>query len=206
MSNFMIADVEPFKKRYPPIDDPEVARRFLTVGEYLNLARRIIAKFAPANSRVSMLASEDAIDFVAHRLMLGDWGYRPDKAALNTYRGYCGRCAIQRYLKNMARQRFVTVPEDDGSVTKVTVINDSIDKHDPKAETPVDTVIKTETSEKVITRLKNRLHPLTHKQQLCVLKRVVDGMTMADIGRELGMTTEGVRQSILNGVKKLNEG
>jgi RNA polymerase sigma factor (sigma-70 family) len=196
--NFVIVDVDTKRKEYPDMTDSkqaaEVNSRLLTVGEYQSLARRIIGKWAPPGFRNAMLNSEDAIDFVAHRIMLGDWDYDPTRSAIETRRGYCGKKAIQSYVDKLC---------EENSRRHAEEMDD--DNDDGRLTPPLEKLMGDEERINLRRYLEMVLGCLTPTQRACIVMRHVDEMSNADIARLLGITREGVRQALLNGMRRLRK-
>lgn len=210
--NYVIAQVKTQRKKYTNMnletgDTQEIADvngRMLTVEKYHDLARRIIGKWAPPYAKTSMLNSEDAIDYVAHKIMMGDWGYDKDKSGLKTFRGYCGKRAIQDYLGTLAGQHsFITNCLDSTSYTKEWDGYSFI--QDKKVIAPDEAFLTEEQREENRNRLKTIMSKLNATQQSCLAMYYMGDMNMTDIAHELDMTREGVRKSIDEALKYIKE-
>lgn len=199
--SFVLTDVGVQKKDYPNMLDhataAEVNSRLLTLDGYYELARRVICRFAPRNTRALLLASDDAISYVAHRIMVGDWGYVPARSDIKTCRGYCGIMAIQDYLGMIAKQHN-PISLDDGDFfpdairdTKTPLPEQGIADEDDQRE-----------AREVVNRLMDCLSPV---QKSCITMRFFRNMSMQAIGNELDMTREGVRHSINEAMNKMRE-
>jgi RNA polymerase sigma factor (sigma-70 family) len=181
--------------------DPEVAARFMGIDDYLSLAGRMISKFAPANARRARLASDDAIDFVAHKIMKGDWDY-DGRAKLSTYRGYCGRRAVSYYLKLRSRTgRRATPLSLDGVPGR--------DAHDlapdRDAGCPLDALIAREEDERRRHRLRDRIDGLSEVQRRCLVMRYVEGKRIREIAETLGVHRQGVYMNIKRAIQKIRD-
>ena len=178
------------RKEYPDCNDPKVAARFLSLSEYMTLARRMISKFAPANLRSYMLASEDAIDFVAHKIMKGDWCYDEGRTKITTYRGYCAQKAIDYYIK-MSLKKQVTVSLDAADENDV-LINEIADE----SLNPLAQMIEEEDRKSLRLSLLNAIDLLTPSQQDCVRLHYMEGLTDKEIATRLNITRQAVQHKL----------
>lgn len=207
--NYVITEVGRARKKYSAEfghklkDQRPAQERFLSLAKYHELARRIIGKFAPVESKTSMLASEDAIDFVAHHIMRGDWGFEPEKGnKIETFRSISGRGAILEYIKIVMNQRqnmsldYAESSEHDHSVGEISV--------DPKAPEPSTIQMQREADQETRDYIRGLLNVLTPVQRACVTLHYLDDVSQADIAKIMNMHREGVRKSINEGMKKLN--
>ncbi len=205
--NFVVAPIHRLRKKYliekfghKTADPKDVEERFLTLDKYYELARRIIGKFAPHESKASMLSSEDAIDYVAHQIMRGDWGWNVEKKAdIKTFRGVNGRKAITAYIRAVMKQNHQKSLDflacDENSIHDVTT--------DPKAIEPQEAHIRQEECDERRAYLQVLLESLSEVQRLCIIMHYLDDVSQADIADRLKMSREGVRKSIAEGMKKL---
>jgi hypothetical protein len=81
--------------KYPPKE----SQTFLTMGEYLTEARRLVMGLASkAIDHTPILNNEDSISYIAHAMMLGDWrwnpNYRSKSGKVRTRTSYRNQCAI----------------------------------------------------------------------------------------------------------------
>jgi RNA polymerase sigma factor (sigma-70 family) len=205
--NYVISDVGRPRKKYPSnlghknADQSQAQERFLTLAKYHELARRIIGKFAPVDSKASMLASEDAIDFVAHHIMRGDWSFEPSRGnKISTLRGYNGRVAILEYIKAVSNQRQeVSIDyKVDGNRTLGDV------SEDPKAIEPQNIHMERERDQETRDYIRGLLNALSPVQRACVALHYLDDVGQSDIAKMMNMTREGVRQAIAKGMQKLH--
>jgi RNA polymerase sigma factor (sigma-70 family) len=196
--NYIIAKVAAQRSHYidmqegNPEDISAVKARMLTVEEYNKLARRIIGKWAPQNAKANMLASEDAIDYVAHLIMVGDWGYDSTKSDIATYRGYRGKRAIHRYLKRVVNHRCFNNSEDTFNIIA-----------DEKAVQPSDCMEAVERQEETRRELGVLMGNLNETQRACVVLHHIENKTVIEIGHILGLTREAVRRSLKDAMKSM---
>lgn len=208
--NFVIADIGAQRNTYidmkdgDPEDIARVNGHMLTLKQYGVLARRIIGKWAPSYLRSAMLNSEDAIDFVSHHLMVADWGFKPGKSDLKTWRGYCGQRAIQSYVSALSRQNTFRDEDGDDHVILTTSFDED-DKQDPNSESPDTSMSKNEERQGVFRYVDRLMEGISKTQKDCIIMYYLYEFNMAEIGRRVGLTREGVRRSIENGMAKLRE-
>ncbi|MFN9953180.1 MAG: hypothetical protein ACK55I_08775, partial [bacterium] len=89
-------------------------KEFDDLSIYINLAKKIISKFAPnfyGSLRTELLNNEDAIADIASALMFADWRWDETRKGFNgkaktkySYRNQCGIWAIKTYLTNKYRK------------------------------------------------------------------------------------------------------
>jgi RNA polymerase sigma factor (sigma-70 family) len=148
-----------------------------------------------------MLASEDAIDFVAHHIMRGDWAFEPSRGnKISTCRGSNGRLAILEYIKAVANQRQENSLEYvvDGNRTLSDVTED------PKMVEPQAIHIQRENDQETRDYIRGLLNALTPVQRSCIALHYLDDVGQSDIAKMLSMTREGVRQAIAKGMQRLH--
>lgn len=196
--NYLFEKVGNHHKEYPAGNDPEVAARMLPLRKYLELARRIIGKFAPVNCKKHMLASEDAISFVASRIMRGDWNYNKDKGMkLTTYRGMCGRYAITEYLDRLGHQKkMVSIDQEHGdglAIKDILFDEDSI--ADEREEGPGEA--------KKRRYISNLLNLLTPMERECVEMRFWWGLDAKQTAKALGVHRQAVQYALTRAMDTL---
>jgi RNA polymerase sigma factor (sigma-70 family) len=156
----------------------------------------MISKFAPANWRRYMLASEDAIDYVAHKLMKGDWCYEDDKTKLTTYRGYCAQKAIDYYIKMSIKNKIelsLDAVDDDKSPLNEVV--------DDGALSPLTQMIEDEDRKQLHISLFAAIESLPSTQKDCVRMHFLEGVADADIARQLNISRQAVQGKIKRGLE-----
>jgi RNA polymerase sigma factor (sigma-70 family) len=197
----MITKIGKQRKEYP--DHKTI--KFLTLGDYLKIAQRIIGHFAntiqPGLAN-KMLRSEDAISYVAHDLMLGHWDWTPDGG--RTFRSHLnqrGIWSIKDYVsraRNKTNRKLRSLNESVGNpIHKTTQLGDTIADH--KAKEPHAAIIDADTKEELKKRLEES--GLTGPQRTYLLL-FVDGMSYSDIAKELGVSRQNVQQMVQAAVRK----
>lgn len=210
------------KKKYLRGDSPDVKSRMLPLSSYIVLARRMIGAFAPEQYKGVMLNSDDAVGFVASKIMRGDWAYEPGRRSksgrpvtLKTYRGSCGKWAIREYIRLLqARDRPVAIVSDDGTTIETNIHHPlSLDASEGTEHTgnlgesipdfrvpPVEERIEAEERRRVI---RNILASLTSQQRECVILHYIHGMTCRQISERLDISRQAVQTHISKGMKAL---
>lgn len=207
--NFVLATINRSRRKpnkelgHKNPDQKKAQERFLTVGQYHTLARRIIGRFAPASVKASMLNSEDAIDYIAYKIMRGDWIYDPSlNVKISSYRGMNGRLAITDYMKAHARNTKTTQSLDfnygDGATLHHT-------QADPKAIEPRAIYIEREDSDELRAYVELILDTLSETQRSCVVLHYLDGLGQSEVSRILRISREAVRKSLAEAMKKLRK-
>src|SRR5574343_213419 len=101
MKNYFIKDITSQKIGYADPKDPEISKRFLSMSEYINIAKKILKHFGPklnlSRKQINMmLNSDDYLSELAHQLMLADWRFEEGKGKeIYSYRNQCGIWAIK---------------------------------------------------------------------------------------------------------------
>jgi RNA polymerase sigma factor (sigma-70 family) len=147
-----------------------------------------------------MLSSEDAIDFVAHHIMRGDWAFDPSRGnKISTCRGLNGRLAILEYIKVVSNQRQAISMEFvvDGNRTLSDV------SEDPKAVEPQTIHMQRESDQEMRDYIRRLLDALTPVQRSCIALHYLDDIGQADVAKMVGISREGVRRAIAKGMQKL---
>jgi RNA polymerase sigma factor (sigma-70 family) len=197
--NFVLTNIKRNRKKYPAGlghkngDRDKIQSRFLSLEKYHELACRIIGRFAPVNAKKMMLESEDAISFIAHQLMKGDWGFEPSKGVkISSLRGYIGRVAIKEYLKTLSTQR-----------RENETIQQDIEAR-PNTVNPEEMRMRIETDQETRDYIRGLLYTLNDVQRACISLHYLDGLKQTDVARKVGLSREGVRKAISEGMKRLN--
>lgn len=161
------------------------------MAQYTSLARRIIGRFAPPNVKTMMLNSDDAISFVVHELMRGDWDYDPTrKTKLSSYRGRRGKWAIKVFLKRVSKGDTTVSLDRD---------NDEMMNDVAYHVNPINGMCNQESRQYV----ESLLDHLTGRQRQCIVMFYFDNMRPADIARVLNIRRQAVQNTIDRALKRL---
>lgn len=187
-------------------------RKYESLSTYLMLAKKIINKFAPKFIVKHMLNDEDAISDVAVALMNADKNFDPDRQGTNnfkktlySYRNQCGLWAIKTYVTKQYKTKKVNSLDyvfDDDNNTLYSTIPDSKNK-DPLTIL-IDNEQKDNTESDIAFILNSDI--LNDKQKDQIRMYYFENKSLAEIGKEYGVTREAIRQSIkraLNSIRTL---
>lgn len=187
-------------------------RKYESLSTYLMLAKKIINKFAPKFIVKHMLNDEDAISDVAVALMNADKNFDPDRQGTNnfkktlySYRNQCGLWAIKTYVTKQYKTKKVNSLDyvfDDDNNTLYSTIPDSKNK-DPLTIL-IDNEQKDNTELDIAFILNSDI--LNDKQKDQIRMYYFENKSLAEIGKEYGVTREAIRQSIkraLNSIRTL---
>lgn len=182
---------------------------FETLEEYITIAKKTIAKFAPRiypSLAKEMLSSEDAIASVATAIMTADWKWNPEyRSKTNTvrskysYRNQRAIWAIQTYVveKNNYPKHLSLDWASDEDASLVDCIEDK------KAISPIQKLENTD--------VENHVQELLHSGVISDLQReyisayYLEDKTLQEVGNRYNITRESVRQTISTGMKALRE-
>lgn len=195
--DFILVDIKKQRRLYPQHlghkhPDQEAARsRFLSLDQYHELARRIIVKFAPRAIKEKMLSNEDAVDFVAHRIMMGDWIYDEKISKINTFRGGSGKKAIFAYLKKIRTQRNSNYIASDGIA------------HDVKYVHPHERLIRNEEHEEKSILVEKLMDCLNDLQKKCIGMHYMEGIEKREVAKRLNLSKFWVHKNIVAGIERM---
>lgn len=187
-------------------------RKYESLSTYLMLAKKIINKFAPKFIVKNMLNDEDAISDVAVALMNADKNFDPDRQGANnfkktlySYRNQCGLWAIKTYVTKQYKSKKINsldyVFDDDNNTLYSTI-------PDPKNKDPLTILIDNEHQDNTESDIAFILNSdiLNDKQKDQIRMYYFENKSLAEIGKEYGVTREAIRQSIkraLNSIRTL---
>lgn len=215
------------RKQYPDSNHPAVKERMLPLPVYTDLARRMIGAFAPAAHKGMLLNNEDAIGYVAFKIMRGDWDYKPNyktksgkSVALNTYRGCCAKWAIAEYIRSwQTMEHPITIETDDGTVIETNVhhplpldMSRNANHHSTLGDSvedgvgaPLDDMIDDEERNEKRRAVRNILGGLSKPQRECIILYYVHGLTSQEIATRLNVSRQAVQQNISRGMKAMKK-
>lgn len=157
----------------------------MELKDYLDLACKVINKYGDR----TMLKSEDAISYVAEDLIKADNKFNGQGDRLQ-WMVYCAKFSVLRW-----RSRGVKY----GDISLDDAINrDSIEIQSSKA-------FNSDLESRDIINQIESAKFISDNQRHCVLNYYLQGMTHQEIGNELGMSKEAVRQNIKNGLEKIRQ-
>jgi len=188
---------------------------FLSLDEYLLAARKAISYFGRRLRNgldIEMLSSEDCVSDVAYMMMKADWQYdSSEEMTQYNFRNNYALFAIRSYMTR--RQRKSKQPS-----AKTRSLNDSIvhSNHklydskeiqlytvtiDKKAQDPAQIVDDAENRQFINSKINDS--SLSKKEEYCINEYYSNHKTYNDIGTELNLTKERVRQIINNAMIKI---
>lgn len=168
-----------------------VNARMLSLPQYLTLSRRIIGKFAPGSMRIGLLRDDDAIGYVAHGIMMGDWRYNHDRSKLGTYRGYSGRVALLNYISRRC-------------LPSLTVPFAADDTGGSQHHEAIDEDIRVESRASTSAFLRRAMGVLSRNQQAYLVMHFADGMDYKQIAAAVGCSRENIRRQVDSALRKLS--
>lgn len=161
---------------------------FLTLDEYLLGARKILSLYGFHCHR----NDEDAISYVAHRMMLADQTWDGHSSSKNTWRFNQARYAIMKLKTKHKKQR------------KLFSLNKTIGKSGSK-DIYLSDIIPDKTKENTIEMFKQVMtyaqNLLSPRQYDCLRLHYQENLTMEKIGKMLGITKQAVSLSIIKGIQ-----
>jgi RNA polymerase sigma factor (sigma-70 family) len=186
-----------------------------TMDSYLNLAKKIISKFAPnfyGSLRQELLNSDDAVADIATAIMYADWrwdasrtGYNGKTKSKYSYRNQCGLWAIKTYLTNKYKKKNQHFSLENMDSEYETNFAENIE--DTKNSDPYEIVSKNEEKRYISNLIETLLSSdiISEKQKDQIKKYYFDDKTLSEIGKEYGVTREAIRQNIQKGITKIKQ-
>jgi len=193
-------------------------KEFLSLEEYLDGAKKAIKYFGPrlrSGLDIEMLNNEDSVSQVAYSMMKADWQYDPTKFdetqqmtrynLRNNYALYAMRSYMSRMKKRSKMPRYNSLSlntrlGDAGSGRLLELYNIVVDK---KSHTPTKILLDKE-QQTYINKCIEKSN-LSEKQQYCFNEYFTTNRTLAEIGEDLDLCKERVRQIICHAVIKIKE-
>lgn len=190
-------------------------RQYLSMGEYISLAKKTINKFAPQfynGLNKEILNSEDAISDIASAIMYADWRFDPNrsgssgmKKTLYSYRNQCAIWAIKTFITNKYKKK----TKDQMSLDYSSSGDDSLAYHesikDNKQSNPLDILIDKEQQEYLVSDLDSIFNSglITDKQKEQLKMYYMDDMTLSEIGKKFGVSREAIRQNLKRAIEHI---
>jgi RNA polymerase sigma factor (sigma-70 family) len=179
-------------------NNKELDQHLLSMDEYIKIAKRIIGSHASPKACSRMLKDEDAIAFVAHKLMVGTCRW-VNGGKRGTHRGYLSQCGVWAVWTWSEQQSDATTKEwdnislyetvslwsnDDRPIYLYQLIEDSRHMDIPSTQ-----------SEKIeATRLAVDNANLNDRDKMLVDMVYRQDMTLQEVGDILDISRERVRQ------------
>ncbi len=191
------------------IEYPDAAtQEFTTTDEYLKIAQRLVRKIAPIyrpGLAEQILRSEDAISNIATQVMMADWRWNGN-GTLFGYRKECVKWAIKGFIeRDVSRSKRKTLSLNNSSRTGEDDVQEYINLIPGNDANPSD-IVQDAESDKLKTELIDQILGsgiLTNTQEKCIRLHYLQGKSMSDIGRELGVSRQAVQDNVQRGISKL---
>lgn len=186
---------------------------FDNLSTYITLAKKTIAKFGGSmypSSVKDMLKNEDVIADIANAIMYADWrwdaerkGFEGKSKTKYSYRNQCAIWAIKTYMTNRHKKnRFKlssSLDKEESTYMSNVACENTEDPYDYIEDIESTNNLK-EIFESIFTS-----NILNDKQKQQMKEYYYNNKTLAQIGKEYGVTREAVRQNIQKGLKKIKE-
>lgn len=190
---------------------------FLTLKEYLLLAKKAISKFANTfydSLAKKMLKDEDALSLVANAIMMADWrwdeNYKNKQGTKKTkysYRNQCAIWAIQTYISKEYKKnrKFDKVYSIDSAIENNDDLVPSQLIQDNNIKTPINIVIDNEENDNTKQLVDSilSLECITDRQKDYIRLYYLESQTFDSIGKKYGITREAVRQGLNKAIEKI---
>lgn len=188
---------------YPKASEQE----FVSTEEYLKIAQRLVRKIAP-RYRVGLaeqiLKSEDALSNIATQIMMADWRWNGN-GTLYGYRKKCVEWAINGFIeRDVARSKHKVVSLNNVT-TNTNDDNEFISMIPGKDPNPADIAENNEEQqlrEEIIDKILGS-GLLTETQETCIRLHYLSGMSISDVGRQLGVSRQAIQDNVQRGINKL---
>lgn len=192
------------KEDFPVADNS----KFETLSSYMLIAKRVIGYFAPRIRKglsSEMLASDDAVSYVAEAIMMADWlfdenyiGKKGVKCSRRTYRNLRGLWSIKSYMTRRKRNQkkimsSLNYSDEDGKELYTYLEAD--------CEAPVETLLRKETREILEQILSCGM--ITEKQELYMKMYYLKSMSVAEISEHCNISRQAVHESIRRALLKI---
>lgn len=191
------------------IEYPDAAtQEFVSTEEYLKIAQRLVRKIAPCyrpGLAEQILRSEDAISNIATQIMMADWRWNGN-GTLYGYRKECVKWAIKGFIeRDVTRSKRKTLSLNNSAKNGDEDIQEYINMI-PGADPDPAEVVEQDESETMKTQLIDQILGsgiLTNTQEKCIRLHYLEGKSMSDIGRELGVSRQAVQDNVQRGISRL---
>ena len=170
-------------KQYPDKNDAEL----LTLQEYIDLSHYYVRTMAPSLYK-QFKTSEDAQSYIAELLMIGDWGYNPDKdASRETWRINNAKKAIKELLRSSRRKKNLPLKPIDFDIDEIPNRNNNITDEENKRK----------------AKFFINNSGLTQKEIRYVKNYYLKGMNTTEISKEDGVTPQDVSCALIKAMRKM---
>jgi RNA polymerase sigma factor (sigma-70 family) len=190
-------------------ENPELDNHLLEMSEYIKIAKRLIGCNASPKASLMMLQDDDAISYVAHKLMIAtcNWVHGGKRGTHRGYLGQCGRWAIKTWTSQTAVLTDKTW--DDISLNTIIGNEDSHGRNvilvntieDPSAPDPTD--MEMPLYDRLATAIENA--DLTEREQAVIDLVHFKQCTYEQVAGELGVSRERIKQNLYKAYEKIRE-
>jgi len=202
-SNIDIVSIGEKKVEFQDKDNVE----FESLGEYYNIARKIICAHAPRikpGLAQEMLNNEDAVCNVAHVIMMADWRFNGN-GTRHGYRKQMAIYAIYNYISRAgSKQRCYSLDDviSDNTDNSFMFITQNVDN-----DTPDQIAERKEQDEKAKQKVKEILTlPFLSDRQIEYLKDYfLKGLTLKQIGKKRGVSRQSVHEFLGRTFKQIRQ-
>jgi RNA polymerase sigma factor (sigma-70 family) len=191
------------------IEYPNVATQtFVSTDEYVKIAQRLVRKIAPVyrpGLAEQILRSEDAISNIATQIMMADWRWNGN-GTLYGYRKECVKWAIKGFIeRDVARSKRRVLSLNNTTRSSDDDTQEYMSMIPGKDPNPADVVEQNESDSMKVGLIDQILGSgiLTNTQEKCIRLHYLQGKSMSDIGRELGVSRQAVQDNVQRGISKL---
>lgn len=189
-------------------------KKYDTLEEYINLAKKMVTKFSPPFIRKELLNNDEAISEIAEAIMVADWKWDPDRMGHNgqkktnySYRNQCGIWAIKTLLTKKYKtknHKTISLNQKLKKDSKDEIMDYfSSSKEDDPAKI-VELLEEEENIKRYIEEIFNS-NILSDKQKKQISDYYLNGKTLSQIGSEYDVTREAIRQNIQKGIAKIKD-
>ena len=164
--------------------------KYRSLEFYLNTAKRAIGKWG----HLSMLSSEDCIADVAYCIMIADGKFN-GKGNIRGYRMQCAHYGILNLMTKYKKRAMTNVLSLDARGINDNPLYNYIEDKKPSI---IDEIEMKTTEELVLS-----FDFITQQEKNCIIKYYLNKETLREIGENLNLTRERIRQIIESGLTKL---
>ena len=164
-----------------------VETEFLPLHQYVQIAKNTIQRFCPTYTY--LLTDVDAIDYVVHKIMIGDWKWKPEKSCSRiTYRCSCAQWAIREYAMKIKPRysRYKT-----------------LHNYEPYSGAKQKWLNQTELEDLSLDI--NDFTFLTDNERLCIKKIYIEHYRIKDVAEECEISRPAIYKICESAIEKIKE-
>jgi predicted DNA-binding protein (UPF0251 family) len=192
-------------------ESPDLDMHLLEMQEYIRIAKRLIGCNASPKASLRMLQDEDAISFVAHKLMIGtcNWVRGGKRGTHRGYLGQCGRWAIKTWSSQAYKMTDDTwddislfhdtsVGGEESCERNVILVNTIAD-----ARCPDPTDLEPPLYDRLAKAMDNA--GLTEREATVIDLIHYKNCSYEQVAGELGVSKQRIQQNLHNAYEKIRE-